>query len=173
MADDSRSVSVTEPPNADSPAVPETRPAYVAPPEPRSGRWKIIAAVVGVLLVAGFFVWRYLNTYESTDDAQVDGHLSQISARVSGYITKVNVEDNQLVNKGDVLIEMDPKDYQVAVARAQAELADAEATAQASNLNVPVTSIGTSSQLSSAEAQVQTTEAGVTAAQHQVQAAQA
>ncbi len=157
MAEDNRTTtSVTDPPQTDSAAPPEKRATYEAPPEPRSGRWKIAAIAAVVLLVVGIFVWRYLNTYESTDDAQVDGHLSQISARVAGYITKVNVEDNQLVEKGAVLIEMDPRDYQVAVERAQADLADAEATAQASDLNVPVTSIGTTSQLSSAEADVQT-----------------
>ena len=171
MSDDTRNVSVSDPPQAASPAPPATRTVYAAPPEPRSGRWKIIGVAAVVLLVVGIFVWRYLGTYESTDDAQVDGHLSPVSARVSGYVTKVNVEDNQLVEKGAVLVEMDPSDYQVAVARAQADLADAEATAQASNLNVPVTSVGTSSQLSSAQANVQTTQAGVTAAQHQVEAA--
>src|SRR5438874_10968810 len=113
MSDDSRTVSVSDPPNPADAASPRTSTTYVAPPEPRSGRWKLFAVAAVVLLVAGIFVWRYLDQYESTDDAQVDGHLSQISARVSGYITKVNVEDNQLVEKGAVLVEMDPRDYQV------------------------------------------------------------
>jgi membrane fusion protein (multidrug efflux system) len=133
-------------------------------------RWIIIAAVV-VLVIGGIFLWRYLGTYESTDDAQVDGHLDQISPRVSGYVTKINVEDNQYVQKGAVLVEIDPRDYQVAVDRAKAELADAQATAQAAGLNVPVTSAGTTSQLSSSEADVQSAQAGVDAAQHQVEAA--
>ncbi len=141
-----------------------------AAPARRHLPWPIIGAVVVVLVVAGFFVWRYLNAYESTDDAQIDGHLTQVSARVPGYLTKLNVEDNQLVEKGAVLAEIDPRDYQVAVARAEAELADAEAAAQATNLNVPVTSAGTTSQLSSAEANVLSAQASVTGAEYQVEA---
>ena len=93
-----------------------------------------------------------MNGYEDTDDAQVDGHVNNVSARVSGYVFKVNVDDNQYVEKGAVLVEIDPRDYQVAVENAKAELADAEATAQAMNLNVPVETIGTTTQVSSSEA---------------------
>ena len=82
-----------------------------------------------VVLVAGFFAFRYFESYESTDDAEVDGHLMPLSARISGYITKVNVDDNQYVKAGSVLAEIDPRDYQVALDQAQAELADAQATA--------------------------------------------
>jgi membrane fusion protein, multidrug efflux system len=161
MAQETRTTSLVDEPKQSPP-----------PPQDRSRmRWLIVAIVV-VLVVAGIFVWRYLDTYESTDDAQVDGHLDQISARVSGYVTKINVDDNQYVKKGAVLVEIDPRDYQVAVDRAKAELADAEATAQAAGLNVPVTSAGTTSQLSSSEADVQSAQAGIDAAQHQVEAAQ-
>jgi len=161
MAEETRMTSLVDEPKQSSP-----------PAKDRSRmRWLIVVAVV-VLVIAGIFVWRYLDTYESTDDAQVDGHLDQISARVSGYVTKINVDDNQYVKKGTVLVEIDPRDYQVAVDRAKAELADAEATAQAAGLNVPVTSAGTTSQLSSSEADVQSAQAGIDAAQHQVEAAQ-
>jgi membrane fusion protein (multidrug efflux system) len=70
-----------------------------------------------VVLVGGFFLWRYLSSYESTDDAQADVHLYPVSARISGYVVRVNVDDNQWVQKGIVLVEIDPKDYEVAVAR--------------------------------------------------------
>ena len=70
-----------------------------------------------------------------------------VSARVSGYVIKVNVDDNQYVEKGTVLVEIDPKDYEVAVAKAQANLANAEATAQSLNITVPITSVNTASQL--------------------------
>src|SRR2546428_935690 len=99
---------------------------------------RIVVAMVIVLAVAGFFMWRYLNSYEATDDAQVDGHINNVSARVSGYVLKVHVDDNQYVEKGAVLVEIDPPDYQLALQRAKAELADAEATAQAMSLNVRV-----------------------------------
>ena len=99
------------------------------------------------MLVGGLFLWRYLGSYESTDDAQVDAHLYPVSSRISGYVTKVNVDDNQYVQKGAVLVEIDPKDYEVAVEEAKANLASAEATAQSLNINVPITSVNTTSQL--------------------------
>ncbi len=131
-----------------------------------------LGAVIA-LAVVGFFVWRYLNTYEATDDAQVDGHINSVSARVAGYVLKVNVDDNQSVQKGAVLVEIDPRDYQVALERAKAELADAEATAQAMNLNVPVETIGTTTQVSTSEANVQASQAGVGAAKQQLDSARA
>jgi membrane fusion protein (multidrug efflux system) len=126
-----------------------------------------------VAAVAGFFVWRYLNTYEATDDAQIDGHINSVSTRIAGYVLKVNAEDNQSVEKGAVLAEIDPRDYQVALEKAKAELADAQATAQAMNLNVPVQTIGTTTQVSSSEADVQSSQAGVAAAEGQLEAARA
>src|SRR5580704_15824497 len=72
------------------------------------------AIAVVVLLVVGFFVYRYVSSYESTDDAQVDGHVNSVSARISGHVTRLNVEDNQYVQAGTVLVEIDPADYQVA-----------------------------------------------------------
>src|SRR6202030_852380 len=135
-------------------------------------RWIALGAVIA-LAVAGFFVWRYLNTYEATDDAQVDGHINSVSARVAGYVLKVNVDDNQSVQKGAVLVEIDPRDYQVALERAKAELADAEATAQAMNLNVPVETIGTTTQVSTSQANVPASQAGVGAAKQQLDSARA
>ena len=134
---------------------------------------RIVVAMAIALAVAGFFMRRYLNSYEATDDAQVDGHINNVSARVSGYVLKVNVDDNQTVEKGAVLVEIDPRDYQVALERAKAELADAEATAQAMNLNVPVETIGTTTQVSSSEADLQAAQAGVAAARGQLNSARA
>jgi membrane fusion protein, multidrug efflux system len=144
------------------------------PPAAKSNgkRW-FLAAIVLALLVGGFIFWRISSGYESTDDAQIDGHVNAISARVAGYISKVNVEDNQLVEKGAVLVEIDPRDYQVAVDRAKAELADAQANAQAMNLNIPLTSVGTTTQVSSTEADLQAAQAAVTGAQKQADAARA
>ena len=96
-----------------------------------------------------------------------------LSARISGYVTKVNVDDNQFVKAGTVLAEIDPRDYQVAVDQAQANLADAEAQAQSLGINVPITSISTSSQTSATEADVESAKAGIAGAQQQYDAAQA
>ena len=126
-----------------------------------------------VLAIVGIFLWRYFASYESTDDAQIDGHVNSISPRVSGHVITLNVKDNQYVEAGTVLVEIDPTDYQVAVARALADYNDAKATADAATVNVPVTSINTSSQLSSADADVLSAQAGINAARQQFEAAKA
>jgi membrane fusion protein (multidrug efflux system) len=134
----------------------------------------MIFALAGlVLVVAGFFLWRYLSSYESTDDAQVDVHLYPVSSRISGYVVKVNVGDNEYVQKGAVLVEIDPRDYQVALAQARANLANAEATAQSLNITVPITSVSTSSQLTFTASDVANATAGITAAEKQLVAAHA
>jgi membrane fusion protein (multidrug efflux system) len=130
----------------------------------------IIVAVV-VAIVAGVLLWRYFSSYESTDDAQADVHLSPVSARISGYVIRVNVNDNQWVNKGDVLVEIDPTDYQVALVQAQANLANAEATARSLNITVPITSVNSSSQLQFTASGVEDARAAVNAAEKQLAAA--
>jgi membrane fusion protein, multidrug efflux system len=152
-----------------------------SPAERRKRRRNIIIIVAAVvLIVAGLLLWRYLSGYESTDDAQADVHLYPVSARISGYVIRVNVNDNQWVNKGDVLVEIDPTDYQVALLQAQANLANAEATAKSLNITVPITSVNTVSQLQftssgieDARAAVSAAEKQLTAAHQQVEAAQA
>src|SRR5579863_3974417 len=159
------------------------QPASSSAPE-KDPRWKSLRAgnprfrvflILGivVLLVAGFFLWRYFNSYEDTDDAQIDGHLNSISARVSGHVLKLLVDDNQYVPMGTPLIEIDPKDYQVAVDRAKADYADALALADAARVNVPITSVNTTSQTSSAQADVENANAGIAAARQQYTAANA
>jgi membrane fusion protein (multidrug efflux system) len=124
-----------------------------------------------LLLIGGVFLWRYLSSYESTDDAQADVHLYPVSARISGYVINVNVDDNQWVEKGTVLVEIDPTDYQVAVAQAQANLESAEATAQSLNITIPISSVNSSSQLSFTASGIANADAGIIAAQRQLSAA--
>jgi membrane fusion protein (multidrug efflux system) len=127
-----------------------------------------------VLLILGaVLLWLYFSSYESTDDGQVDVHLYPVSPRISGYVIKVSVDDNQYVHQGDVLVEIDPKDYEVAVAKARADLANAEATARSLNISVPIASINTSSQLKSAASDVSNATAGIITAQKQLAAAHA
>jgi membrane fusion protein, multidrug efflux system len=135
-------------------------------------RLYLIAALIA-LVVGGYFAWRYFSSYESTDDAQVDGYLYPISARISGYVSKVFVQDNQLVKAGQVLVQIDPRDYQVAVDQARGALQDAEATARAAGITVPVTSVSTKSQISTSEAEIINAQAGISAAQEQFAAARA
>jgi membrane fusion protein, multidrug efflux system len=145
------------------------RPARTASPEFR------IAVIIGVviLLVVGFFVYRYVTSYESTDDAEVDGHINSVSARVSGHVVKLDITDNQYVQAGTVMVEIDPADYQVAYEKAKADYDDALATASAAGVNVPITSVNTSNQVSSTEADVASARAGIAAARQQFTAAKA
>jgi membrane fusion protein (multidrug efflux system) len=140
---------------------------------PKRRRNIVILAVILVVLVGGIFLWRYLSSYESTDDAQADVHLYPVSARVSGYVIRVNVDDNQWVEKGTVLVEIDPKDYEVSVAQAQANLANAEETAKSLNITVPITSVNSSSQLRFTASGIEDAKAGVEAAEKQLSAAHA
>jgi len=146
-----------------------TRPSRTSSPGFR------IAIVIGVLvlLVVGFFIYRYVTSYESTDDAQVDGHINSISTRISGHVVKLNVLDNQYVQAGTVLVEIDPADYQVAADRAKADFESAQASAVAAGVNVPITSVSTSSQVSSSDADVASARAGIAAARQQFDAAKA
>jgi membrane fusion protein (multidrug efflux system) len=131
----------------------------------------VILTSAVVVVVAGLILWRYLSSYESTDDAQADVHLYPVSARISGHVIRVNVNDNQWVNKDDVLVEVDPTDYQVALTQAQANLANAEATARSLNITVPITSVNTVSQLQFTASGVEDARAAINAAEKQLAAA--
>jgi membrane fusion protein (multidrug efflux system) len=117
--------------------------------------------------------WRYSAVREWTDDAQIDGHIYPVAARVGGVVTKVNIQDNQAVSAGELLAEIDPREYRIAVDRSRAELAAAEAAAQAAGAAVPVAAITTAGQLSSAQAAHQSAEARVTVAFKDVESARA
>jgi membrane fusion protein, multidrug efflux system len=148
-----------------------------APPElrsyspPKKRHKLLIGAGIVLAIVVGVALWLYFSSYESTDDAQVDVHLYPVSARISGYVIAVNVDDNQWVEKGKVLVEIDPKDYEVAVAQARANLANAEATAQSLNITIPITSVNTSSQLNFTSSDIESAKAGIASAEKQLAAA--
>jgi membrane fusion protein, multidrug efflux system len=137
-------------------------------------RTKILLGVLGLaVIVIGALLYRYFTTFESTDDAQVDGYIYPVSSRVTGYVTRVTVDNNQYVEAGTVLVELDPKDYEVAVANARATLANDQASAAAQMANVPVTSVSTSSSLTTAQADLANATAGLAAAEKQFDAAEA
>jgi membrane fusion protein, multidrug efflux system len=128
-------------------------------------KW-LIAAVVILLLIGGFFIWQYYSVRESTDDAQIDGHIDPISPRVTGTVVNVLHDDNEVVQAGTLLVQLDPRDYQVAVDRARADLANAQANSTAANVGVPLTQTTSSSQLVAADA-------GVKGAQRDIESARA
>lgn len=135
-------------------------------------KWFLLALAL-IVVVGGILVWRYYVSRESTDDAQIDGHIDPISARVSGTVIRVLHEDNELVQAGELLVELDPKDYQVAVDRARADLANAQANSVAAQVGVPLTTTTSSNQLVAADAAVKAADRAVQAAQARVEEAQA
>jgi membrane fusion protein, multidrug efflux system len=149
---------------------PEAETEIAQPPSRRRG---IVIVVIAVLVVAAAILWWRSTYFEDTDDAQVNGHLIQISSRIAGQIIKVDVEENQKVNAGDTIAELDPRDFQVAVENAQAALATSVANAAVARVNVPLISVNTGSNLSSADADVSSSHAGVAQAEKQLQAAHA
>lgn len=132
----------------------------------------IVLVVVLLALIAAFFYYRSTFT-EDTDDAQVDGDLYQVSARVAGQVIQVPVTDNQQVNKGDLIAVIDPRDYQVALEQAEAQLANSRAGSVQANANVPITGLQTTTTVATSGQDVATGEAGVSQAVKQVAAAQA
>ena len=134
----------------------------------------LLFGVIGLILVAGgILLYRYFAAYESTDDAEIDGYIYPVSTRVTGYVVRVTVDNNQFVLAGTVLAQLDPKDYDVAVVNAKATWANVRAASEAARINVPLTSVNTSSQLSSAQSDVENAQSGLAAAERQFEAAQA
>ncbi len=126
-------------------------------PEPPRSRGKLLKfglpALILAILVGGFF-WLHGRNRESTDDAQVDGHIAPISAKISGSVAQVYVNIQDHVNAGQVLVRLDPRDYQARVDQAKAALAVAEAQAHAAEVGVPLTRATTASGTSGAAAQL-------------------
>jgi membrane fusion protein (multidrug efflux system) len=154
--------------DADEPGAKVSRPRRLLQDHPGI----ILAVLLAVLLGGGYFI-RNAFLYEDTDDAQVDGHIMPLSARISGYVHEVPVIEGQLVHAGDVLVTIDPKDYKIAVDQAQATFADAQASAASSRFNIPITSVTTRSNLDSAGTAVVNAQAGVKAAEQNFESAKA
>jgi membrane fusion protein (multidrug efflux system) len=142
-------------------------------PKPQSRKRYLVIGGVLLLILFAVLYWLHSRHFEDTDDAQVDGHLNQISARVAGHIVQVNVEENQMVQQGQILAVIDPRDYLVALQEADAAVAAAQANYEASNVSVPVTGINTVSTISSAAADVQAASGAVDQAKKQLDAAEA
>ncbi len=159
------------------PAKPEHRDAPepdADPDQPGFLRSHPIGVVVGLMLLAGlaiggFFLLRYLNSYESTDDAQIDGHMNMIGSRVAGTVTSVSVQENQAVEAGQVLAEIDPSDYQVALQRVEANLAQSQAQLRAANPSVGITQTTSETTVSNSQAEILAAQAGIAGAERDYQ----
>ena len=139
-----------------------------APPDPAKRRraWIIAFAVLLILGAGGFYWWHEAQKYEDTDDAEIDGHLNPIASRVAGTIQAVYVEDNQYVEAGKPLVDLDPRDYEVSLAqtRAQYDQSRAQLTGERPNLPIVVTTNGTD--VANAEADLANADAAVAASEH-------
>ena len=124
---------------------------------PKVQRLLVVGGVVLIAIVIGLFL--YYHNRESTDDAQVDGHITPIASKIYGRVAQVMVNDNQPVKAGQVLVKIDPRDYQASLDQAKAQLALAESDAQSAGVDIPRTRENVASGTSSADAQL----AGATA----------
>jgi membrane fusion protein, multidrug efflux system len=139
----------------------------------RRTRW-LLGLIPIVLLIAGYFVYEhFFANRETTDDAQIDGHINPVAAKVAGYVTSINVQDNQPVKAGDVILRIDSKDYRVGLERAKADLAAAQSAAEAAGSQVPMTSTSTSSQRNLAGAGIEQAEGARITALKEVETAKA
>ena len=132
----------------------------------------MFGVVVGAaILIGAVAFWLYSSTYESTDDAQVDGHLNGITARIDGEVIAIYAEENQSVQAGQLLVELDPRDYQVALEQAEAQLLKAQAEVRAEHSNLPITETSSQTSVSTSQSEIFDTEAGVVAAERDQAAA--
>jgi len=132
-----------------------------------------VAAGLAVVALAALGWWLHARHFEETDDAQIDGDISAVSPRVPGTVTAVRVVDHQQVKEGDLLVELDPTDLEVAVAQARAAVAQAAAAYEAENPSVAITETSNRASVSAAEDEVQNARAERSAAQHDLDQAQA
>src|SRR5262245_34143847 len=144
-----------------------------AAPKGRSRILLVLLMAIVVLAGGAFAAWKYFSGVESTDDAQVDGHINPVNAKIGGIVKAVHVKENQEVSAGDVLVEIDKRDYEVALSRAQADLADAQANYEAARTGIPVVSTEAGSRLSGSQAMLMRAQGGVETAQRELEAAKA
>ena len=149
----------------------ETKAAGAPVNRRRAGLLIGVAAIV--LIAGGVLFWRYNAVRVATDDAQIDGHIMPLAARISGTIQEVHAQDNQFVSEGTLLVQIDPTDYKVALARAEAELAAASAGAQGARTSVPMTSTTATGEVETAESDVASAAARLRMAQARVKETEA
>jgi membrane fusion protein, multidrug efflux system len=149
-------------------------PAKARPARKSGGRWRlIVGAVVLIVLIAAVSYWFANRNYEDTDDAFIDGNAVQLSPKVSGTVVELHVTDNQVVHKGELLLRIDPRDYDVAVENARATLENARAQAAVARANLAYTKANTAATLVQAESGVALAKAALLQAQAQITVAEA
>jgi membrane fusion protein (multidrug efflux system) len=151
---------------------PPKKEAAVEPPKKSNTRFVIIGGVA-VAAIVGLFWWLHARHFEDTDDAQVDGYITAVSTRVQGTVVAVHFDDNQEVKQGDILVELDPADLEVALAQAKAALAQAQAQLQAEQPSVSITQSSNTASLATGGDAVANAEADLEAARRELDQAEA
>jgi membrane fusion protein, multidrug efflux system len=156
---------------ADQASEPQAEPA----PKPRRRmnpiRWIVILVVLIAAVIGGRMLWTYLDSYEDTDDAQIDGDIYAITSRIAGTVKAVYVEDNQQVKAGQTLVDLDPSDYSVSLEQAKAALNESRSQVAAARPNVPIATSTTGTSVSSYESEIAAARAQVAAAQRDYESA--
>lgn len=124
-------------------------------------RTAVVVALLAALVIGGKNLWSYVDSYESTDDAQIDGRLNPVSARISGTVVAVHFDDNDTVCKDQELIELDPRDYEVTLTQAKANVLVAASQLTAETPNVAITETANQSTVTTAKAEIARIEASI------------
>src|SRR5579863_1420188 len=164
-------------PDTPQPAQPEQRQEIR--PKISTGRTRRASAIKVVILllllvgaaVGGYRLWNYFDSYESTDDAEIDGDIYAVTSRIAGTVKGVYVEDNQQVKAGQLLVELDPRDYEVALDQAKSALSESRTLVAVARPNVPITSVSTQTALSTSANDIAEARAALAAAQRNYESA--
>jgi membrane fusion protein (multidrug efflux system) len=177
MAEQTAEKSETTPPQTapqappDAGAAPNGQNAAAPPPPPKRRRrlgpvgWIVLLVVLAGAVIGGSMLLRYLESYEDTDDAQIDGDIYAVTSRIAGTVKAVYVQDNQQVKAGQLLVELDPRDYDVSVEQAKASVTQSQTEVESARPNVPITNVTTETAVTSQEADITGVEAQVAGAQ--------
>jgi membrane fusion protein (multidrug efflux system) len=142
-----------------SEVVTENKTAQVSNTKGRAKAFAIFFVALALIATAGIFYWLHVRQFEETDDAEIEAHLNPVTARIDGTITRVYVDNNQTVKAGDPLVDLDPRDMQVAFDQSEAQLAQARSMVAAQEPNIPITQVQSSTGIATAEADVTTAQA--------------
>jgi membrane fusion protein (multidrug efflux system) len=146
-------------------------------PKPRRKRrlgpfgWLVLMVLLAGAAIGGVMLWGYLASYEDTDDAQIDGDIYSITSRIAGTVKAVYVQDNQQVKAGQLLVELDPRDFDVSVEQAKAAVQESRTQVEAAQPNVPITSVTTETTVSSSESDITAAQAAVAGAERDYESA--
>ena len=165
LQEQARDAAVVDRPADDPKVTPGMESQKAAPPRGRRKAFLIFFAVLLLCALGGLLYWIHIRNFESTDDAQVDAHLNSITARIDGTIIGVHVDDNQVVQVGQPLIDLDPRDYQVTLDQALAQLSQAQSMLVAQQPNIPITQVENTTNIAGGEFEVADAEAALAAAE--------